>query len=145
MHTVAVTDLKQLLPHELCSTVADHTVALHLTKPEAAIPAPAFYWLAHQYLEWAACTAVYLVVHHVLEALVEGGAEEDLGFELASGVAVVQHLPAALLVAAEVEGLGDVLYGDVGERCGDAEDADAAADFAEEALQARDRQIVRER
>ena len=33
-----------------------------------------------------------LVIHHVLEALVVSGAEEDLGLEFAAGVAVVQGL-----------------------------------------------------
>jgi hypothetical protein len=32
-----------------------------------------------------------LIIHHVLEALVEGGSEEDLGLELATGVAVIHY------------------------------------------------------
>jgi hypothetical protein len=59
-------------------------------------------------LEWVKYTAgpppthpprVYFVVHHVLEALVVGGVEEDLGLQLSPRVPVVHHLPTAALVA----------------------------------------------
>ena len=48
--------------------------------------------------------------HHVLEALVVGGVEEDLGLQAAPGVAVVHGLPAARLIAAVVQRRADVVH-----------------------------------
>ena len=46
----------------------------------------------------------------MLEALVVGGVEEDLGLELAPGVPVVHDLPAARLVPAPVQRRADVVH-----------------------------------
>jgi len=53
---------------------------------------------------------VDLVVHHVLEALVVGGAKEDLCVELAAGEPVVQYLIAALVVAVLPQQIRDLLH-----------------------------------
>ena len=51
--------------------------------------------------------------HHVLEALVVGGVEEDLGLQLAPRVPVVHDLPAARLVPAPVQRGADVVHRDL--------------------------------
>ena len=51
-----------------------------------------------------------LVVHHVLEALVVGGAQEDLRVELAASETVVQDLVAALVVAVLTQQVRDLLH-----------------------------------
>ena len=57
-----------------------------------------------------------LVVHEVLQALVEGGAHEDARLHASSGVSVVEDLVASLLVALVVQLVGDVLHRHVAER-----------------------------
>lgn len=57
-----------------------------------------------------------LVVHEVLQALVEGGAHEDARLHASPGVAVVEDLVASLLVALVVQLVGDVLHRHVAER-----------------------------
>ena len=51
-----------------------------------------------------------LVVHHVLESLVVGGAEEDLCVELAASEAVVEHLVPSQVVTVLPQQLGDLLH-----------------------------------
>ena len=53
---------------------------------------------------------VDLVVHHVLEPLVVGGAKEHLGVQLAARVPIVEDLVATEMVAVFVEELRDLLH-----------------------------------
>ena len=55
-------------------------------------PGPPLHGLSGQYLHWAAGSGVDLVIHHVLQALVVGWADEDLSVELATCEPVVQNL-----------------------------------------------------
>ena len=80
--------------------MADDAVALHLAKAQAAVTGAALDRLARQDLDGPAAARVDLVVHHVLQALVVGGPQEDLRLQLPPRVAVVHHHPAAALVAA---------------------------------------------
>ena len=56
------------------------------------MPGAALHGLAVEDLDRASGAGVDLVVHHVLEPLVVGGAEEYLSIQLAARVSVVQHL-----------------------------------------------------
>ena len=55
-------------------------------------PGPPLHRLPGQYLHWSPCSGVYLVVDHVLEPLVVGGANEDLRVQLTPCEPVVQNL-----------------------------------------------------
>ena len=50
-----------------------------------------------------------LVIDHVLQPLVVGGTKEDLGVELASCEAIIEHLVATEVIAILVKQLGDLL------------------------------------
>ena len=89
--------------------MGDLAVALHLPEPEASVPGPALHGLPHQDLDWAPRPGVDLIVHHVLEPLVVGGAEEDLGVELPAGVAAVHHLVTSGLVTVVIQQFGNLL------------------------------------
>jgi hypothetical protein len=79
--------------------VRDDAVPLHLAETQAAVSRAALHRLPREDLHRPAPSRVYFVVHHVLEALVVGGVEEDLGLQLSPRVPVVHHLPTAALVA----------------------------------------------
>ncbi len=51
-----------------------------------------------------------LVIHHVLQSLVVGGAKEYLCIELTTSEAIVEHLVATEMVAILVEQLRDLLH-----------------------------------
>lgn len=53
----------------------------------------------------------------MLEALVEGGSQEDLCVHLLAGEAIVHNLPRVALVAPAVELVREILNGDFGEGC----------------------------
>mmetsp|Transcript_15972 Transcript_15972/g.60416 ORF Transcript_15972/g.60416 Transcript_15972/m.60416 type:complete len:683 (-) Transcript_15972:428-2476(-) len=87
------------LLQERRGAVRDDAVALHLAKAEAAVLSTPLHGLAREELHGAAAARVHLVVHHMLQALVVHGAEEDLGLHLPPGVAVVHDLVSGALVA----------------------------------------------
>ena len=93
-------------------------VALHLSEAEASVPGAALRRLPREDLERPAAAAVYLVVDHVLQALVVRGAQEDRHVQLLAGVAVVHGLKAAHLVPEPVQDLGDLVDADLREGAG---------------------------
>lgn len=78
--------------------MTDDAIPLHFSKTQPPIPGPALYRLAGQHCNWPSCPGMDLVIHHVLQALVVGGVQEDLGFELTTGMTVVHHLPTPTLI-----------------------------------------------
>mmetsp|Transcript_16479 Transcript_16479/g.64296 ORF Transcript_16479/g.64296 Transcript_16479/m.64296 type:complete len:1268 (+) Transcript_16479:614-4417(+) len=94
---------EEALLEELRGAVGDDAIALHLSEAEAAVARPALHGLAREVLQGAARARVDLVVHHVLEALIVGGPDEEVRLQLPAGVAVVEHFVAVALVAAVVE------------------------------------------
>lgn len=78
--------------------MTNDAVSLHLSKPQAPIPGSTLHRLAGEHCNRATSPGVDLVIHHVLQSLVVGGIQKDLGFQLTSGVTVVHHLPAPTLV-----------------------------------------------
>ena len=59
--------------------MGDDAVALHLPKAQAAVPGAPLHGLAREQGHRAPAPGVDLVVHHVLQALVVGRVQEDLG------------------------------------------------------------------
>ena len=112
VHTIRVGDLEQALLEELGGAVRYLTVALHLAEAQTAVARSALHGLSVEDLDGSARPRVYLVVDHVLEALIVGRSEEDLRVELAAGEAVVHDLVAAQLVVVAGEELGDLVHGD---------------------------------
>mmetsp|Transcript_20952 Transcript_20952/g.45839 ORF Transcript_20952/g.45839 Transcript_20952/m.45839 type:complete len:286 (+) Transcript_20952:905-1762(+) len=110
VHPVRVTDVKEPLLEEGGRAVADDAVTLHLSEPQATVSCSSLHRLPCQDLQGPSCSRVDLEVHHVLEALVVGGVEEDLSLKLAACVPVVHDLPASALVAQLVQRLRDVLH-----------------------------------
>ena len=53
-----------------------------------------------------------LVIHHVLQSLVVGGAKEHLCIQLATSKAIVEHFIATQMVAILIQQLGDLLHVD---------------------------------
>ena len=53
----------------------------------------------------------------MLEALVVGGIQEDLGLQAAPSVAIVHDLPAARLVAAAVQRCADIVHRHIRKWC----------------------------
>lgn len=51
-----------------------------------------------------------LVIHHVLQSLVVGGAKEHLCVQLATSKAIVEHFVATEMVAILVQQLRDLLH-----------------------------------
>lgn len=88
---------------EICTAMADDAITLHLSKAQASIPCPSLYWLPCQHGNRPSRSGMDLVINHVLQALVVGGIQEDLGFELSTGVTVVHHLPAPTLIPHPVQ------------------------------------------
>lgn len=82
VHAVGVTLVKQALLEECSSAVTDDAIALHLSEAQTTIACTTLHWLAGQDLQGTAASAVDLEVHHMLQALVVCGVEEDLGQEL---------------------------------------------------------------
>ena len=78
--------------------MADDAIPLHFSKAEATVPGSPLHRLACQHGHWASRPGMYLVVHHVLESLVICWVQEDLGFELTTGMTVVHHLPTSALI-----------------------------------------------
>ena len=78
--------------------MTDDAVPLHLSKAQATIPGSSLHRLPRQHGHWATSSGVYLVIHHVFEALVVCWVQEDLGLELTTGMTVVHHLPPSALI-----------------------------------------------
>ena len=51
-----------------------------------------------------------LIIHHMLEPLIVGGAKENLGVELASGEPIVQNLIATQVIAVLSKQVRDFLH-----------------------------------
>ena len=113
---IRVTLVVQSLLQECCGAVRDDAVALHLSETQATIPGPTLCGLPCQDLYRSPAPAMDLVIHHMLEPLVVRRVQEDQRLELPTRVAIVHDLPAAALVATAVQGPGDVVNSDAGER-----------------------------
>mmetsp|Transcript_59656 Transcript_59656/g.129706 ORF Transcript_59656/g.129706 Transcript_59656/m.129706 type:complete len:456 (-) Transcript_59656:728-2095(-) len=109
MHSVVVALVEQALLEELCGTVGDHAVTLHLSEPQTTVSPTTLEGLPGQDLHFAAGARVDLVVDHMLESLVVRRAEENGCDHPATCLAVVHDLRASLLVSASVQLLGNVL------------------------------------
>ena len=66
--------------------------SLHFTESEATVPGSTLHGLSDQNLHRASGPAVNFVVHHMLETLVVGGAQENLSVDLSASVPAVHHL-----------------------------------------------------
>eukprot|EP00962_Isochrysis_galbana_P042385 scaffold15837_cov99-Isochrysis_galbana.AAC.3 len=92
-------------------SVGGAPVALHLSEPQPAVARAPLHRLAREQRDRPAGARVDLVVDHVLEPLVVGGAQENGRLEPPARVAVEHDLEATLLVAEVLEELGDVVDG----------------------------------
>lgn len=73
-------------------------------------PRSSLHGLAGEDLDWTPRSGVNLVVHHVLQSLVVGGAKEHLCVELTTSEAIVEDLVATEMVAILVQQLRDLLH-----------------------------------
>ena len=81
----------------------DHTVTLHLTEAQTAIPSTSLCRLPCQDLRRTTTSRVHLVLDHVLQSLVICRPEEDHDFHLLASEAIVHYLVASKLVAERVQ------------------------------------------
>lgn len=109
MDTIVVTDIKEALLQETCSTMRDHAIAFHLTKSQSSVPGPTLSWLSGEYLSGTTASGMNLVLNHVLEPLIVSRPEEDHDFQLLSTEAIVHNLISSKLIALLVEGSRDFL------------------------------------
>lgn len=77
--------------------MADDAVPLHFTKSQASVSRSPFHGLPGEDLHRTPPSGVDFVVYHVLQALVVGGIQEDLGLQLAACMAIVHNLHQATL------------------------------------------------
>ena len=78
MHAVSVRVDEQTVAEEVGATVADQTVSLHLSHSQPAVPRSSFHGLPGEVHDGSPASAVDLVVHQVLQALVERWPQEHL-------------------------------------------------------------------
>ena len=78
--------------------MTDNAISFHFTKAQATVSGSPLHRLSCEHGHRPTRPRVNLVIHHVLEALVVCGVQEDLGFELTTGMTVVHHLPPSALV-----------------------------------------------
>lgn len=78
IHLMLVTAQHQPLQQQLTRTIRNQTIALHLAQPQTTSARTTFGRLARQDGTGSRGSRVHLVLHHVLEALVVDGAEEDV-------------------------------------------------------------------
>ena len=112
---VFIRHIVQSLATESADTVCQHNVALHFTDTETTITTPAFGRLPRQIDHRANGPTVLLVIHHVFQALIEDGSDEDTRLELLAGQAVIHHLVTIALVPLVLELLRDGLHIQVAE------------------------------
>ena len=97
--------------------MTDDAIPLHFSEAQATISGSTFYRLPCQHGHWAPSSRMNLVIHHVLEALIVGWVQEDLGFELTTGMTVVHHLPPSALVPNTAEMQQDSMCCDSSRHC----------------------------
>lgn len=112
MDAIWIGNLEQPLPQELRGAVGNLTISLHLSETETTVPGSALHGLTHQYLYRASRSRVNFVVHHMLEALVVGGTQEDLRLQLAPRVTIVHDLVSSQLVTVVIQQRRDFLHVD---------------------------------
>lgn len=134
VHAIRIGLIEQPVLQKLRCAVRDHAVAFHFSESKSTVARTTLHGLPGQDLHGPTGTAVYLVIHHVLEALVIGRPDEDLRLELAPRVAVVHHLVAPALISASMQQRRDGLHGGVRERRGIALFARRGGHFAHQAL-----------
>lgn len=78
VHTIRIGDFEETFTQELCGTVRDLTITLHLTETQATITGSALHRLSHKNLNGTTSTRMDFVIHHVLKTLIVGGAKENL-------------------------------------------------------------------
>ncbi len=96
---VGVAGEEEALSQELSSSMSYLTVPFHFTESETTVPTTTLHGLSIEDLDGTAGSRMDLVVDHVLEALVVGGTQEDLGVQFATSEAVVHDFIACVLVA----------------------------------------------
>ena len=102
-HHVCFGESNQGYLQEGCTAVTDDAIPLHFSKAQATISGSSFYRLPCQHGHRPPSSRVNLVIHHVLEALVVGWVQEDLGFELTTGMTVVHLLRHSALIPNSAE------------------------------------------
>eukprot|EP00568_Trieres_chinensis_P019218 CAMPEP_0183327902 /NCGR_PEP_ID=MMETSP0160_2-20130417/84003_1 /TAXON_ID=2839 ORGANISM="Odontella Sinensis, Strain Grunow 1884" /NCGR_SAMPLE_ID=MMETSP0160_2 /ASSEMBLY_ACC=CAM_ASM_000250 /LENGTH=611 /DNA_ID=CAMNT_0025496047 /DNA_START=360 /DNA_END=2190 /DNA_ORIENTATION=+ len=103
---------------KLAAAVRDEAVALHLTHAKSSITGSPLQGLAGEHCHRTTGTGVHLVIHQVLESLVECRANEDSGVQGTSCVSLVHGLIPMALVSHGVKAHTDVLDCDICERGG---------------------------
>jgi hypothetical protein len=83
--------------------VSNDAISLHFSESESSVASSAFQGLASELGDGTATARVDLVVHHVLETLIVGGAQKDAGRHESASVAVKHGLVSSLLIARLVQ------------------------------------------
>ena len=109
MHPVAVRHIEEALFEEARGAMRDHAVTLHLSESETAVSGTTFRRLSRQDLSRTSASRMNLVTHHMLEALIVGGIQEDHHLHALACEAIVHHFVTVALVAEAVELVGDEL------------------------------------
>ena len=105
MDTEWVRDIKEAFFEEGRCTVGDHAVTLHFSETKSTVASTAFYRLAGEDLRGATGARVDFVVDHMPQTLIVSRAEEDLGNEFATCMAIVHDFETAGLVALRAKDL----------------------------------------
>jgi len=98
VHLVLVRRIIHASTRESARPVRHHAITLHFTKSVPTITAAPLRWLPSQIHHRPNGPAVLLVVHHVLQPLVECGTDEHAGLNLLSRQTIVHELVAVALV-----------------------------------------------
>lgn len=98
MYSVSITTLKKFLFEKSGSPVCNKTIPFHLTKPNSTVSCPTFLGLPGELGHLAPGSGVELIIHHVLEALLEGGADENWDRQALSTLSVLHHFVALTLL-----------------------------------------------
>jgi len=115
--TVAVGHVEEALLQEAGSAVRNHAVTFHLSETKTTISGSTFSGLSSENLSGASAARMDLITHHMLQALIVGGVEEDHDLEALASEAIVHHLIAVPLITEVVELVRDVLDGLALEGC----------------------------
>lgn len=112
MHSIRIGHLEQAFTQELRRSMGNLTITFHFAETKSTIAGPSLHRLADQNLDGTTSSRMDLVVHHMLETLIVGRTEEDLGVDFASSVSVVHYLVATQMVAILLQESRDFLHVD---------------------------------
>lgn len=110
MNPVRIGHLEQALPQKLRRPMRYLTIALHLPKTQSTIPGTPLHRLSHQNLQGATRPRMDLIVHHVLQALIVRGAQEDLRVNFPPCMPIVHDLVPSQVVPILLQEGGDLLH-----------------------------------